>query len=128
MRIVYDDTQATNFVDVVDKFLRGLDINSVVKYDYGTDRVQRYLIKEQLNDYISYCSMEIGNKVTHKNGIGNNCNYPVYYKQSDNEIQEIAYINMNSGLYDEVYISIEDYNGKRISYSYEITRRGLKIK
>ena len=126
MRIVYDDTMQNTFVGLVEDFLKQLDIKSVSQYEWGTNRIQMFQVKDKLNNFISDCYFEIGNKVTHAHGIGNNCNYPVYY-YAENEIQNCAYINLNTGMYGEGYVSVEDYNGKLVSKAYELCKYG-KIK
>lgn len=126
MRIVYDDTMQNMFVDLVENFLKELDIKSVSQYEWGSNRIQMFQVKDNLNDFLSKHNFEIGNKVTHAHGIGNNCNYPAYY-HAENEIQNCAYINLNSGMYGEGYVSVEDYNGNRISKAYELCKYG-KIK
>lgn len=124
MRIVYDDTQQNLVIDLLESFMDTLDLRAVVEYDYGMDRVQRYRVKELLNRHFndSYC--EIGNSVTHAHGIGNNCCYPVYYHDTD-EIQHCANININQGLYGEVYVSLENYNKERIGQKYELHKYGI---
>ena len=126
MRIVYDDTMQNTFVGLVEDFLKQLEIKSVLQYEWGSNRIQMFKVKDKLNDYISSCNFEIGKKVIHAYGIGNNCNYPVYY-HTENEIQHCAYINLNIGMYGEGYVSVEDYNGKLVSKSYELCKYG-KIK
>lgn len=127
MRIVYDDAKQNDFVLLVGKFLSSLNVLSVTQYDYGMERVQRYLVKQKLQSFLQARSnFYIGDKATHAHGIGNNCNYPVYFPTA-NEVQHCANININSGLYGEVFISVEDYNGKRISYAYELTQHGVTL-
>ena len=125
MRIVYDDTMQNTFVDYVEEFMMILDVKSIVEYDYGMDRVQRYKVKELLNKFLGNRYMEIGNKATHAYGIGNNCNYPVFY-YTKNEAQHCANININKGMFGEVFVSVEDYNGSRIGLIYEINKHGIK--
>ena len=125
MRIVYDDEMQNVLVYLVNKFMSELDIKSVVAYEWGTDRVQMNKFKEKLNKFLGSYSMEIGNKATHAYGIGNNCNYPVYF-YSENETQHCANININTGMYGEGYVSVEDYNGKRVGITYELRKHGIK--
>lgn len=130
MRIVYDDEMQNILVNAVEKFMNNLDIASIVSYEWGSDRVQMSTVKKKLNDYLkTFYYMEIGNKVTHAHGIGNNCNYPVYfYPEGEQEIQHCANINLNSGCFGEGFISIEDYNGNKVGASYELHKSGIKKK
>lgn len=126
MRIVYDDTYQKELVDLVDGFLAGVNISYFVrKRDNKIDRTQ---FKESLNEFLNIRSFNIGNKATHAHGIGNNCNYPVYYTNKNNkdELQHCANININSGLHGELYISCEDYNGSRVSHVYTLSEWGIK--
>lgn len=128
MRIVYDDAMQNTVVKLVAEYMAFLKshMERVVRYDYGMDRVQRSLVKERLQGYLEDHYIDIGNTVTHANGIGNNCQYPVYYN-ADNETQHCANININSGLYGDVYVSIEDYNGRNVSPIYKLTRNGITV-
>jgi hypothetical protein len=130
MRIVYDDAMQNTVVTLVTEYLTWLNnhMDRVVQYEWGMDRVQSTKVKERLNGYLEDHSFEIGNTVTHAHGIGNNCQYPVYFYDVG-EIQHCANININSGMYGEVYVSVEDYNGKRIGgVFYELTRHGVTRK
>lgn len=129
MKIVYDDYMQYYFDDLLREFMGDLNCNikSVVSYEWGTDRVQMGKVKERLNNFLANYYMEIGNTVTHAHGIGNNCKYPVYY-HAENEIQHCADININTGMYGEGYVSIEDYNGHRIGMAYELHKHGIKFK
>ena len=129
MKIVYDDYMQDYFDDLLREFMGNLNCNikSVVSYEWGTDRVQMGKVKERLNNFLANYYMEIGNTVTHAHGIGNNCKYPVYY-HAENEIQHCADININTGMYGEGYVSIEDYNGHRIGMAYELHKHGIKFK
>lgn len=89
-------------------------------------RVQRAELKSQLTRFFARDNLKIGDTVTHAYGIGNNCQYPVYY-EAENELQQCCAININVGLYGEAYVSLEDYNGKRISNSYKLTAHGAVI-
>lgn len=125
MRIVYDDAKQKDFIVAVERFMSYLNVSSIVEYNYGMDRVQRYLLRRKLDSFLAtYTKFTIGNKATHAHGIGNNCNYPVYFTTSE-EIQHCANININAGLYSEVFVSIEDYNGKRVGAKYELTPHGI---
>ena len=129
MRVVYDDAMQNKFCDKLNDVMMNLkhNIKSVVKYDYGIDRVQKHMVKERINSVLWCYDMEIGNTVKHANGIGNNSEYPVYYN-AKNEIQHCANIHINSGLYGEVYVYATDYNGNRITMSYELTKHGVVVK
>jgi hypothetical protein len=118
------------FVLLLKGFMMDLhrNINDITRYEWGTERVQSHEIKPRLNRFIKDYGLEVGNTVTHAHGIGNNCMYPVYYTACG-EIQHCANININSGLYGECYVSVEDYNGKVIGSRYEIRARcGVTIK
>lgn len=129
MRIVYDDAMQKTLIKVVNDVMLYLNqnIKVVVKYDYGTNRVQGGKVKELLNRVFADYGFEIGNNVTHAHGIGNNCRYPVYY-HAENEVQHCADININTGLYGEAFVSIVDYNGKVIGTKYELTKHGVTFK
>ena len=125
MRIVYDDKELPTLINTVNKFMQQLNQKSVTAYENSTDRIQMNQVREKLNEFLKLnCNMEIGTKVTHAYGIGNNCQYPVYY-HVENEIQQCAYINLNSGMFGEGFVSLEDYNGHKVGESYEITPRHI---
>ena len=126
MRIVYDDTMQGKFTMLLRIFLGELkgNMKSVTSYSWGMDRVDSWKVKDKLNRMLECEGFEVGKNVTHANGIGNNCKYPVYYYTYD-ETQLCAYININSGLYSEVYVSVEDYNCNKVSNCYELTPRGI---
>ena len=126
MRIVYDDTMASQVQTVLERAMRNIDggIERYTRYEYGMQRVQRPEVKSRINSILKDYYMEIGNTVTHAHGIGNNCMYPVYY-HAENEIQHCANININSDMYGCLYICLEDYNGRVIGSKYEITRNGV---
>lgn len=129
MRIVYDDTMQQEAVKLVTEYLAFLNnhMERVVRYEWGMDRVQRTKVKERLQGYLEDYSFDIGTTVTHAHGIGNNCQYPIYYNGDTHEIQHCANININSGMYGDVYVSVEDYNGKLVSKPYKLTRHGVTI-
>lgn len=123
MRIVYDDTMQETMVAAVGEFTDSLSVEEVTRYEWGTDRVQMDTIKKKLGLYLESYRMSIGNTVTHVHGIGNNCQYLVYYHpEGVDELQQCGSINLNTGL------SCEDYNGKRIGAVYEVNTRGVKRK
>ena len=129
MRIVYDDTMQGSMTAAVEGFMESLDVKEIVRYEWGTDRVQMGILKENLRLYLEPYRMSIGNTVTHAYGIGNNCQYPVYYHpEGSDEIQQCGNINLNSGMYGEGFVSCEDYNGKRVGAAYEVTTRGVTKK
>ena len=128
MRIVYDDSMQKDFIKFVDVYMLYIKdiISQFVKYDYGMERVQRHLVLENFDDFLYYNSkFQRGRTVTHANGIGNNCLFPVYYK-AENELQHCANINFNIDCFGSLYISVEDYNGKRITKVYQISQHGIK--
>lgn len=127
MRIVYDDAKASKAVAALHDFMTWkLDIKSVTREENWMQRVQRAELKNQLARFFARDNLKIGDTVTHAYGIGNNCQYPVYY-EAENELQQCCAININVGLYGEAYVSLEDYNGKRISNSYKLTAHGVVI-
>ncbi|MBD5537696.1 MAG: hypothetical protein HDQ99_19000 [Lachnospiraceae bacterium] len=129
MRIVYDDAMQGSMTAAVEGFMDSLDVKEIVRYEWGTDRVQMGILKENLRLYLEPHRMSIGNTVTHAYGIGNNCQYPVYYHpEGSDEIQQCGNINLNSGMYGEGFVSCEDYNGKRVGAAYEVTTRGVAKK
>lgn len=128
MRIVYDDAAQDEMIKAVSRFMETFDVKGIMEYEWGMDRVQMHKLKERLNEFLEKNHrMSIGNTVTHANGIGNNCNYPVYYRpETANELQQCGSINLNSGMYGEGFVSCEDYNGKIISAVYEVRKSGIK--
>ena len=126
MRIVYDDTMQETMAEAVGEFMEALNVGEIVRYEWGTDRVQMGILREKLGIYLKHYRMSIGNTVTHAHGIGNNCQYPVYYHpEGMDEIQQCGNINLNSGLYGEGFVSCEDYNRNRIGAAYEVRTRGV---
>ncbi len=129
MRSVYDDAKQGSMAAAVGKFIDSLDVKEITRYEWGTDRVQMDILKRMLGLYLEPYRMSIGNIVTHAYGIGNNCQYPVYYHpEGADEIQQCGNINLNSGMYGEGYVGCEDYNGKRVGAAYEVTTRGVTKK
>lgn len=127
MRIVYDDAKAGKAVAALHDFMTWkLDIKSVVREENWMQRVQRAELKSQLSRFFARDNLRIGDTVTHAYGIGNNCRYPVYY-EAENELQECCAININIDPFGDGYVSLEDYNGKRISEPYKLTSRGVAI-
>lgn len=127
MRIVYDDAKTAKAVAALHDFMTWkLDIKSVVREENWMRRVQRAELKNQLSRFFARDNLRIGDTVTHAYGIGNNCQYPVYY-EAENELQQCCTININTGLYGEAYVSLEDYNGKRISNLYKLTAHVVVI-
>ncbi len=130
MRIIYDDAMQSVMVEAVEKFMVVCNVKRITRYEYGMDRVQMNRMKEALNRFLeSYYSMSIGNTVTHAHGIGNNCQYPVYYHPEQlNEIQQCGNININTGMFGEGYVYCEDYNGRKLGQVYEVRVRGITRK
>lgn len=131
MRIVYDDAKQGRFVaELLPDFLRcfsrgSKELKDITRYDYGMERIQSHLLKEKLNKYLSKYDFSVGDTVEHAHGIGNNCKHPVYYMADSTELQICCYININKGLYDEVYLSCSDYNNNKLGSCYEITPYGI---
>ena len=130
MRIVYDDQKVSEFMAVLDEFLFQMRFSKVCRNSYGMKRVQSDLVKEQLQTYVYPMGYEIGCKATHAHGIGNNCLYPVFYTKSADEKQQVCFIAINSRMYSECYVYVEDYTGTVISPCYDIHtgRIGKRVK
>lgn len=127
MRIVYDDAKASKAVAALHDFMTWkLDIKSVVREENWMQRVQRVELKSQLSRFFARDNLRIGDTVTHAYGIGNNCRYPVYY-EAENEFQECCAININIDPFGVGYVSLEDYNGKRIGNPYKLNAFGVTI-
>lgn len=121
MRIVYDDAKQPELVKAVEEFMDALDVKQFVSYEWGTDRVQTHELRVSLNQFLNSRGLSIGATVKHAHGIGNNCQYPVYFRPADiDELQQCGSINLNRGMYGECYVSCVDYNDKRIGPAYEI--------
>ena len=126
MRIVYDDSKAQEAVEAVSSFVGRLHPVEITSYEYGMERVQGGKLRRRLNTFLQgNCNMYIGNHATHAYGIGNNCRYPIHYK-ADDEIQICAYININSGMFGELFVYLDSYEKKRYGQGYTITRRGVR--
>lgn len=129
MRIVIDDSKLLNAYDWFNDFIRNvLDVKATVRYDYGSERVQSNLFCDQLKKCFAKHNFEIGKTVTHAHGIGNNCQYPLYYVGNPEEKQQVGYININHGMYGELYTSINDYDQNLIGCAYEIRKYGIYCK
>ena len=128
MRIIYDDSMQKEFIKLLIEFMETLQIDSIIRYDYGTDRVKTNLLYEQFNYFLSKDGrFRCGQKVVHENGIGNNNQYSVYYRNGE-ELQICCYINLNYGLHGEGYVSCEDYDGRHICRGYELSAYSKTIK
>lgn len=128
MRIVYDDSKAAQAVEQLRNFMCGeLDPWNVVREENFMLRVQKLELRSQLNKFWERFGFQIGDRVTHAYGIGNNSQYLVYYK-ADGELQQCCSVNINVDPFGIGYVSLEDYNGKRISDLYEVTSRSVQVK
>ena len=120
MRIVYDDKKAGDVADLLQRFVyEGLDAKAATEYDYGMNRIQRRHIIAQLGRFLEKYGFQIGKRATHAYGLGNNAQLPIFYNDGD-EMQECCYFNCNIDPFGVCYMSIEDYNGRRISGAYEV--------
>ena len=126
MRIVYDDTMSKEAIRLLENAMRNIDggIEKYTRYEYGMQRVQRDAVKRRINEVFADCNLKIGNTVTHANGIGNNCMYPIYF-YGKSETQHCCNININSDMYGCLYVCLENYDGWVIGSKYEITRNGV---
>lgn len=127
MRIVYDDAKAARAVISLEQFMVWqLNPKEVVREENGMLRVQRPELKRQLAHYLARDGFQIGDRATHAYGIGNNCNYPVFYMARE-ELQQCCSINLNIDPFGVGYVSLEDYNGKRISDLYKVSSKRVII-
>lgn len=127
MRIVYDDTMQGEMTEAVGRFMAAIDVKRIMRHELGMERIQMHILREKLNLFLEQYRMSIGGEVTNAHGIGNNCKYPVYYYPEDSrEIQKCGYININTGMYGEGYVSCEDHNGNLTGVSYKVDRCGIK--
>ncbi len=51
MRIVYDDAMQETMAAAVGEFMDALNVEEIVRYEWGTDRVQMYMLRERLGAY-----------------------------------------------------------------------------
>ena len=129
MRIVYDDAQQSGFAAIFERFMDGLDPESLLEYSHGMDRIRTFLLKQRLEDAARPAGFRIGKIAEHANGIGNNCRHPVYFQPEGSiEMQRCCDINLNTGLCGEAFASLQDYDGNRIGPAYEIRPRGIRKK
>lgn len=132
MRIIYDDSKQATAILTVYQFAESLlssgNTKRFTRQEWGMERVQMDRVKNALNAYISQYGFEIGKEATHAHNIGNNCKYPLYYYMNSDELQICAYINLNTGMYGDGYISLEDYNGEKVGPRYEFHGSRFSIK
>jgi hypothetical protein len=126
MRIVYDDNQQPELCKLYKEFIDNLNPKEFLRFSYGSERINDSAVKNALQCFLKEHNFLIGDTVTHAHGIGNNCQYPVYYTGNPEELQQVAYINLNHGMFGEMYTSLDDYNQKLISRAYEISKWGVK--
>lgn len=126
MRVVYDDAKASEAVKAVRAFISRLRPMEITSYEYGMKRVRAGKLHRKLNAFLQRdYGMYIGNHATHAYGIGNNCRYPIHYKAGD-EIQICAYININSGMFGELFVYLDSYEKERYGEGYTITTHGVR--
>lgn len=115
MRIVYDDSKAKEVVELYYRFLcEGFNAKTASEYEYGMYRIQRRRVIAQLESFLEKYGFSVGKRVYHENGIGNNGRVPIFYNAGD-EMQECCYFICNIDPFGEGYISLEDYNGKKLT-------------
>lgn len=128
MRIIYDDAMQTTVVERI--ALTMIRLNSLmpayVEYDYGMHRVKKTKLVDHINDMLMSINCSIGKTVTHPHGIGNNSQYPVYYRDGD-DMFLCAYLNVNVDPFGIGYVCCSDYNGTRVSPLYKLTQQGVRI-
>ena len=128
MRIIYDDEQAPKVINLLHEFmmLYKSDTERFCAYEYNDKRVQPHIVKAKLNEFFQQNNFQIGKTVKHAHGIGNNCEYPVYFK-TENELQECCAIHINCGLYGGCCVYITDYNNDISSKIYKLGLFSIKI-
>ena len=77
------------------------------------------LIRENTDEWREEYGFQIGKRASHAYGLGNNAQLPIFYNDGD-EMQECCYFNCNIDPFGVCYMSIEDYNGRRIAGAYEV--------
>ena len=129
MRIVYDDERMPELSKVVYNFVTKMDVEKYLREENWMERVQSPLVRAALMNVLGEHRFSIGNKAAHAYGIGNNCDYPVFYHPEDgSEMQLCGNINLNTGMFGELYIYLDDYNGSRVGPAYEVTKFGVTVK
>ncbi len=129
MRIVIDDNKSIEAVKLLEEFIKiaRKDIRPYLKEEWGCERIQTNLLKSELNEFFGAHNFKIGKTATHKHNIGNNNRYPVWYLTKD-EMQECCKLNLNRGLYGEAYLYLTDYDGQKLSKTYELHWSGIEEK
>ena len=132
MRIVFDDAQMGQLKHLMTAFVMNRLTAGVLKhispYDYGMHRVNKQMLKERLSSFLDDYGFEIGKDVHHKNGIGNNSRYPVYYRADHDEKQQVGYVNLNSDLYSSIYMYLTDYNDEKVGRTCVVSPNSATIK
>lgn len=127
MRIVYDDAKQGELVDVLDSFFNGLNVKPFLEEEYGSQRIQEDKVKRRLNTCLGAYGMRIGDRAAHDYGIGNNCSYHVFFQpKGAKETQHCANLCLTTGMFGELFVSVEDYEGRLVSPVYELDEYGIK--
>lgn len=135
MRIVYDDTHQNEFINLYRNFFDTLVSykklpKNFIEYDYGMDRVSAFKITNAFKEFLSEYKFEISSNNINTSGIGNNRCYPVYYNGNPKEKQQVCNYSEVSGLYDDVYFGLKDYEKKLIKtapkYEFGANQKGKR--
>lgn len=123
-----DDSKMIDFCDMLSDCIDGMVVSSVVRRDYGSMRVMEPLVRKYIQKYMDMATETYFGKgyanafyidvdhATHAHDIGNNNEYPVIFHKKDSktgeliEDQILGYLNLNTGLYGELYLSLDDLN------------------
>ena len=85
-------------------------------YSYSMDRVDSSKVFNELQSRLASNGYTLTrDRVKHHADIGNNCAYELF--KGD---ECIGYLNLNSGLYSDAYLYLEDLNGNRFGWSAEL--------
>ena len=127
MRRVYDDTKCEFVKTKVMSHIWRMDKNDIadiVKYDYGCERVQVYLVKKKIAGWLGD-DFKFG-KNEHAHGIGNNNAIEVIYLGNKDEEQICALLHLTDDMFGSVYCWVSDIDEENKTESAFITDRGVR--
>ena len=123
MRIVYDDARIGLLTEFVAIWARTRGRHAKIsKYSYGMERIEACLVRQDLANYLEGKGFEIGKSCDHAHGIGNNNRHPVYY-HTEQETQQVGFVNINVSPYGSGYLYVTDYNDQRHGESHQLSAR-----